>query len=180
MPITPDRSWQQIVADLTWRFLPLSKGQSAIVDASDHEELSAQPWYAAWNKPTKSYYAIRGSSRQEGNGKQITVRLHRQLLGLEKGDPRRGDHINCDTLDYRRANLRCATHAQNQHNKPLQRNNTTGYKGVTKRKGYNRYRAQIIFGGKNIKIGDFYTPEAAHEAYCAKARELHGEFAGYS
>jgi hypothetical protein len=170
-------SFQAHIAALSWRFLPLSKGQSAIVDAADFEVLSNQSWYAAWNKPTQSYYAIRGSSRQEGNGKQITVRMHRQLLGLEKGDTRRGDHVNCDTLDYRRENLRCASHAENQRNKPLQRNSTTGYKGVTQRKGYQRWRAQIVHDGKNLMLGEFRNPLAAHEAYCKAAKHLFGDFA---
>src|ERR1700743_203318 len=128
--------FNEIVAALKWRFIPLTNGQSAIVSASRHEELSQWEWYAAWNEPTQSYYAVRGSSVEEGFGdKQYTVRMHRYLLGLDKGDKSRGDHINCDTIDNRDDNLRIASHAQNQHNKRIQRNNTSGYKGVTKRKG---------------------------------------------
>jgi hypothetical protein len=45
------------------------------------------------------------------------VYLHRAILGLEAGDVRQCDHINRDTLDNRRANLRMATVLENAHNR---------------------------------------------------------------
>lgn len=174
-------SFKEHIAKLTWRFLPLTQGESAIVDVSDFDALNKNHWHAAWNKPTQSYYAVRGSSVHEEFGdKQYTIRMHRYLLGLGKGDRRKGDHENCDTLDNRRDNIRHATHGQNQHNKRLQRNSVTGYKGVTKRKGYNRWRAQIVFEGENIRIGEFRDPLEAHKAYCAMAAKLFGKFARFS
>jgi hypothetical protein len=171
-------SFQEHIMGLKWRFLPLTQGQSTIVDADKLDDLRKQRWQAAWNKPTQSFYATRGESFQaESRTKHYTVRMHRQLLGLSRGDKRRGDHENCNTLDNRMINLRMATHAENQHNKRRQKNNTTGYKGVTKRRGYERWRAQIIFNGQNIRLGDFKNPLDAHKAYCEAARRLFGKFA---
>lgn len=38
--------------------------------------------------------------------KRHTISMHRFLLGLQRGDPRQGDHINRNRIDNRRPNLR--------------------------------------------------------------------------
>lgn len=86
------------------------------------------------------------------------------------------DHINGDGTDNRISNLRDATRAQNATNAPAQKSNKLGLRGVHFHPGAGRYRAQIC---KNLKIrhlGYFDSPEEAHEAYLAAAREVHGEF----
>ena len=82
------------------------------------------------------------------------------------------DHVNGLRHDNRICNLREATKAQNSQNqrKP-QSSNTSGYLGVTACRG--KWKAQIHLSGKNRYIGYYNTPEAAHEAYLAKKRELH-------
>lgn len=85
------------------------------------------------------------------------------------------DHVNGDRADNRIENLRECSHHQNQFNK----------KGRSKRfmKGVSLdnygYRAKISFSGKSIHIGRFVTEHDAHEAYCLKAKELHGEFSRF-
>ncbi len=69
-------------------------------------------------------------------------------------------------------NLRLATAAQNGANARRRPHNTTGYKGVSFNKHAGRYIAYI--GTKYL--GLFDTAEAAHEAYCAAAREKYGDF----
>lgn len=82
------------------------------------------------------------------------------------------DHINGVKSDNRLINLREATAAQNGQNmrKPNTRN-TSGYLGVTAFRG--GWKAQIMVNKKNCYIGCYDTPEAAHEAYLEKKRELH-------
>jgi len=67
--------------------------------------------------------------------------------------------------------LRPCTLAQNQRNRGLQRNNRSGFKGVS-RNGSGGWAAQI--SGK--WLGKFDTKEAAFAEYCRVGRELHGEF----
>ena len=50
-------------------------------------------------------------------------------------------------------------------------------KGVTKRKGYQRWRARIVVQGKEIHLGLFSTPELAHTAYIQAASVFFGDFA---
>lgn len=85
------------------------------------------------------------------------------------------DHANGDRIDNRLSNLRLATRSQNQANKGVFKNNTTGYKGVSRNR--RKFRAAIHHNGRYIHIGNFETTEAAHEAYKLAASELYGEFA---
>lgn len=87
------------------------------------------------------------------------------------------DHIDMDKANNAISNLRMATKSQNGYNRPIQRHNTTGYKGVSKIKGKDRWIAQIRNNGAPVKLGWFSSPEDAHNAYCAAAKKFHGEFA---
>ena len=84
------------------------------------------------------------------------------------------DHINGDRSDNRWANLREATNAQNLANRGANKNNTSGFKGVSRFR--QRWQASITKDGRQIH-SVYDTPEAAHAAYVAAANELHGEFA---
>jgi hypothetical protein len=86
------------------------------------------------------------------------------------------DHKNLDRDDNRLANLRLATRAQNGANRSRQKNNTSGFKGVS-RHGGGRWRATIKSDRQQRFLGAFDTPEEAHAAYVAAASDLHGEFA---
>lgn len=87
------------------------------------------------------------------------------------------DHINGDAADNRLFNLREATDCQNLQNRPKQRNNTSGFKGVTWHRGGQKWLAQIRADNSSRYLGLFDDPQKAHAAYCAAAAELHGEFA---
>jgi HNH endonuclease len=75
------------------------------------------------------------------------------------------DHINGDTLDNRRSNLRVCDNSANQHNRGLQRNNRSGVKGV-RRLGRKKkpWVASIRIRGRNIYLGTFATIEQAERA----------------
>lgn len=89
------------------------------------------------------------------------------------------DHRDTDGQNNRFNNLREATHAQNQCNKGVMRNNSCGVKGVSyrpNRLGKKKYYAQINWQHKVRFLGWFATAEEGGEVYRAKAAELHGEF----
>jgi hypothetical protein len=86
------------------------------------------------------------------------------------------DHINHDTLDNRRSNLRICTALQNQWNRKLSRTNTTGRVGIYWEEDRQKWRATITRNYKAYRLGRFDSMEEAAEAYDAKARELRGEF----
>jgi len=151
--------------------LPLTQGLFATVSAHRFAELSGFKWSALWNPCTKSHYAVRTDTGSDGS-----VYLHRQILGLEAGNPLQADHRNHDTLDNTDANLRTATRSQQQANSRLKCNYRSGYKGVYESKRGD-FLAQVYSGGRKILLGRHRTVEAAAEAYNAAASELWGEFA---
>lgn len=87
------------------------------------------------------------------------------------------DHANCDKADNRFANLRPAGLAENARNKPRSAANSSGLKGAFWRKDTRRWFSKICVNRRNVFLGNFDTPEAAHQAYCKAAREHHGDFA---
>ncbi len=82
--------------------IPLTQGQVALIDADDLPAVSTRKWYAS-KTPWGNFYA---GSRG--------VSLHRFLMNPPNG--MEVDHINRDTLDNRRSNLRIVTHAENMKN----------------------------------------------------------------
>lgn len=86
------------------------------------------------------------------------------------------DHINGVRNDNRWANLRHATHAQNLKNTSTFSHNTSGMRGVYRRKDTGRWQAQIKLGGKNIALGCFDTSEEASRVREITAQRLFGDF----
>lgn len=153
------------------KYIPLTQGQSAIVDDEDFEYLNQFKWHA--EKLHGTYYAarrVRASFR-----KYVIVKMHQVIVGRTAG--LEIDHINGNGLDNRRFNLRLVTHQQNSQNSKLRTDNTSGYKGVGWSPQKNKWYAKIVKDGKQIHVGFFDDPVLAAKAYDRKARELFGESA---
>lgn len=85
------------------------------------------------------------------------------------------DHINLDRTDNRWVNLRSATALQNNRNKGIQKNNTSGYKGVT-RSG-KKWKATIHLEEGVLYLGTFRSAYRASQSYDLAAMKYFGEFA---
>lgn len=143
--------------------IKLTKGKVAIVDDEDFDSLSKFSWYAAKSK--KVWYAFMIGSRKS---------MHSFIMGKST---LKIDHKDCNGLNNRRENLRFATNSQNSANKgSLNSNNTTGYRGVIKRK--NNWQAAIRFKRKVINLGRFDTPEEAAREVDKALKFYFGEFHG--
>lgn len=99
-------------------------GTHALVDDSDYEILGQFKWYLN----TKGY----AQRNLRFNGRNTTVKMARQILDAPKD--RQVDHINRVKLDNRSTNLRLVTNSENQLNKGIPKNNTSGYKNLSYRK----------------------------------------------
>ena len=142
------------------------KGRYALVDDEDYEYLSQFRW---------SVYKLGYVMRNE-NGRSIL--MHREIMGVTARDLV-VDHINHNTLDNRRSNLRVSTVQENTRNqKPQQdRDMASPYKGVGWSKRLGLWVASIVVDKKRIDLGNFFTQREAAAAYNAAALELFGEFA---
>jgi len=155
-----------------------------LLDDEDYEWASKYNWFVnkqgspTYKGPDK-FYIVRSVSRDPdpvSGRKQRNLRLHREIMKTPKG--MHTDHINGDTLDNRKENLRVCTPAQNSQNRAQSTTNTTGYKGVARSSRHGKpWQGRIIHEGKYIHLGMFIMPEEAARAYDKKAVELWGEFA---
>jgi len=150
------------------KLIPLTQDKFAQVDDEDFE------WLSQWKWRYDRGYAGR---RTKVNGKRCTIFMHREIA--QTPDGMETDHRKTgETLNNQRSNLRVCTVAQNQANRGLAWNNTSGYKGVSYHRAKKKWRARIkAGGGKLIQVGYFPNAEDAAHAYDAAARQLHGEFA---
>uniref|UniRef100_A0A6M3KBR1 Putative HNH endonuclease n=1 Tax=viral metagenome TaxID=1070528 RepID=A0A6M3KBR1_9ZZZZ len=139
---------------------------SALVDEDDYNRVSKYDWNLYRFSEHKKYVQATVSGR--------SVYLHRFVLPHTLP---RTDHINQNTLDNRKSNLRPATYSQNGANRKLNKNNASGFRGVHFEKFTQRWRAQIQVEGVHIKLGRFSTPELAAREYNSAATEFFGEFA---
>lgn len=89
------------------------------------------------------------------------IHIHRLITQCPKGLV--VDHINRDTLDNRKNNLRVCTIQENLRNQKRS-NNKTGYTGVTVHKQTGKYTAQIKVNYKKIHLGLFDTIKEALSA----------------
>lgn len=85
------------------------------------------------------------------------------------------DHIDRDRSNNSIVNLRACTLSQNQQNRKVSSNNTSGYTGVSYMKSKGRYKATIYNDSKPLYLGLFDTAEQAHEAYCIAKGKLTNE-----
>jgi AP2 domain len=161
-----------LIDGMTARRIPLSKGQYALVDASDFENLSRFTWCARYDKKKGGYYAER--TGKDSTGKTIHIHMHREILGVDASLT--VDHESGDGLDNRRSKLRPATVVENSRNRKVRKDNTSGLKGVSLNKKTGKWIAQIMADGIQHRLGKFDDPKSAHKAYCEASRRLHGEF----
>lgn len=110
------------------------KGKFVIVDDEDFVRVTKIKWhfdgrYAAWKPKTGKVY------------------LHRFIMGKGKKDI---DHINRDKLDCRKENLRFVTRSVNIFNKGMNKNNTSGIKGVYWHRGAKKW--MVLIGNNYLGV----------------------------
>ena len=143
--------------DEAYRLIPLYGRGDVIrgytmVDPDDYERFGDLRWNLGGNGYV-THSTISG------------MRLHREILGLVRGDGLKGDHIDGNLLDNRKSNLRIATQAQNGQNRVrLSKRNKTGYRGVILDKATGRYSAEMMVEGVRIRKHGYRTAEEADRA----------------
>jgi helix-turn-helix protein len=149
------------------RIIQLSKGKVVLVDLEDYEEISRYKWHTVGDK-----YAARSVG---GRKNKKMVYMHRLILNAN--DDWCVDHINGDTFDNRKKNLRLVTQHENQANSRKHQIKTSVYKGVYWDKSRLKWAAKIKTHDKAVFLGRFKTEREAAEAYNDAALRLFGQYA---
>lgn len=140
-------------------------------DAGGHGEIKAGS-VAGWIKPNGYRYVfVAGKVRQTSHLAWLYVHGYLPPKGMEM------DHMDRVRSNDRIANLRIATKAQNGRNKDRQKNNTSGYKGVSWDSSKRRWVAMITADRHQKMLGRFVDIKDAIAAREHAVATLHREFA---
>ena len=156
------------------RYIPLTRGLYAIVDAQDYEKLSQYKWHAQSDEGRKTVYAARTiSCRENGRRRSRAVLMHREIMKTLKGMV--VDHINGNGINNRRCNMRNCTQFQNTHNCRPRKGGKSRFIGVDPHR--DKWRARVCYKGRKHHVGLFDDEVEAAKARDRKAVELFGQFA---
>lgn len=158
--LIPETPKAALVAGPGEVLVSLSRGYEVLIDEVDLGLLQGRRFYA--HQSRSNVYA---RNRELGF-------LHQLVCKAEDGWV--VDHLNRNSLDCRRNNLRVAGFDANAQNANYQKSET-GFRGVTK--SGRRFRARIALRGEEQNLGTFETAEDAALAYDQAALTLYGAFA---
>jgi hypothetical protein len=151
----------------------LTQGQYALVDDDDFVTLSQYKWHA--HKNPIAFYATRWSSQK--TGKRKLIRMHNVIMKVPDGYE--VDHIDGNTLNNCRENLRITTHRQNCFNRK-KTNKTSKYMGVSWNKNSQNWQANIYENGSIRYLGHFSNEQEAFLAYSNALNNIGEKMAGCS
>lgn len=147
----------------------LSKGFVALVDDEDYEWLSTMRWHRNPSANGRNYAA--------GSRGKKTIYMHRLVMEKALGEPlgrRVVDHLDGDSLNNQRANLKAVTQVENMRNAIKRVTNSSGYVGVVWHTQSKKWNARIKVNYKAISLGLYDCKEEANQARLKAEKELWG------
>lgn len=168
MPL--DRSQPEPAQIPNCRWIPLGHALFALVDEDQFEYLNKWFWYCQTRKRSKQrpYHCVARIS--EG---RHSISMAREILGATVGQV--VDHIDGNTLNNTRSNLRFASISQNSRNTRVKKTKKSHYKGV--RKSRSAWKVVIFVNGIELYLGSFKSDVEAAKVYDNAARKYFGVFA---
>jgi hypothetical protein len=130
-------------------------------DVEDFDKVNQHTWCIDCSKIKKEYAT---TNIKQISGKYKKKSAHRLLINEPKD--LQVDHINGNTFDNRKSNLRIVTQSVNQHNRITAR-------GYYWSKQTKRWKAQIRVNKKVIYVGSYNTEAEARTAYLEAKKKYH-------
>ena len=143
--------------------IPVGSHHRALVDEEDFALVSGFVWHLRARNNGRNLYAETGAH----------VLMHRLILKAPDGVI--VDHIDCDGLNNRRANLRKCGWDTNNRNRRKMTGTSSRFKGVTRERSY--WKAYIYLSQRRVHLGIFDSEECAAVAYNEAARMHFGDVA---
>lgn len=140
-----------------------SKGERFYFDLEDYDLIKDYCWCI-----NKQGYVIARTI----DGKRNTILFHRLLFPNSEVV----DHIDHNTQNNQKGNLREVICQQNAMNHKMSKNNTSGVTGVSWSKVHNLWRARIHFKRKEISLGYYANFDDAVKARKEAEDKYYGEY----
>jgi len=136
-----------------------------IVDEDNIELLSKYKWYCS----NYGYIVSRKKTKVKGN----ILLMHQLLIGKKKGFVVK--HINKNKLDNRICNLKHVSYSISNHSRSIDKNNTTGVRGVHYLKNSKKWKVRISVNKRHIYLGLFTNIKEAINARIQAEKKYYGE-----
>lgn len=140
------------------------KNERFYFNIEEFEKVSRHTWYKS----------MEGYIETTTNDNRF-ISLHRLVMDAEEGEV--VDHKNHGSYDNRKRNLRKCSISQNQMNKKIQINNTSGVTGISWFPTRNTWVVRIGVNKKRIIIGYFKNFDDAIQARKQAEEKYFGEYA---
>ena len=152
------------------------QGYSVMIDDEDYSIVQQHKWYVDSAIKRGKVYFFYNDCYCKPDGQRSThhMFLHRIIMHTPTGLVT--DHIDGNTLNCQKSNMRICTQDENNKNIKMPKTNTSGYKGVSWHKGHKKWRADIHVKGHQISLGIYDSPEDAYKVYCEAKKKYHGPY----
>ncbi len=130
-------------------YIPVGKDYQSTIDEEDYVRVMEYRWYPLVGSDNLVYAA---SKNKQGRGPAVIV-MHRLIMNAPGGLT--VDHLDGNGLNNQKGNLRFATRSEQMHNRKMNRNNKSGYKGVWVDKKAGKYRAQVRIDRMRFALGSY-------------------------
>lgn len=158
-----------IKGDCAWIYLQKRDGKTlkTVIDKEDLAGVLKHRWIAKVMDEKRKYVI----AHVKLNGKSTTIYLHRLLTDAPSGKV--VDHLNQNTLDNRKKNLRVCLTRENLQNRSSKSNVAkSGYRGVHWSNASRKWRASVKLNGELITFGLFAEIDKAKEVVQTARAEL--------
>ena len=164
-------------------------GEKLINEISKFLEYKKESGSFVWVNPTSNRVSVGMIAGNSHKQSYTTIYINGHMYYaqdlvwlMETGSLPHGiiDHINLDKKDNRFSNLRLCNRSENGCNRGLNKNNTSGEKGVTWHKRASKWCGEVWKDGEKHYLGLFIEYADAVNAVRRKRIELHGDFAKFN